>query len=96
MAVFPGPIRKPLDAAFQLVGYLNANLGLVMSMGIAYEVFQPQVAMALHFSSEFFLPTAHAADPATTVALGGGLVGILAALCGAVISVIWLISHTLN
>ena len=95
MAVFPGPIRKPLDAAFQLVGYLNANLGLVMSMGIAYEVFQPQVAMALQFSSEFFLSTAHAADPATTVALGGGLVGILAALCGAVIFLsIWLISHT--
>ena len=95
MAVFPGPLRKPLDAAFQLVGYLNAHLGLVMSMGVAYEVFQPQVALALNAGSNIFLSSAHAADPATTIAVGGSLLGILAALCGAVIfASVWLISHT--
>ena len=95
MAVFPGPLRKPLDGAFQLVGYLNANLGLVMSMGIAYEAFQPQVLVALNMLSESLVSSAYASEGLPVAAVGTSFVGFLAALCGAFIYFsIWLISHT--
>ena len=95
MAVFPGPLRKPLDAVFQLVGYFNAHLGLVMSVGIAYESFQPQTAVALQSTYSTLIANAHAAEPLVSASAGISTVGVLAALFGAAIySCIWLISHT--
>ena len=63
-------------------------------MGIAYEAFQPQVA-CLNAISAGIISSAFAAEPVTASAVGASVIGVLAALCGALIYFsIWLISHT--
>ena len=93
-----GPLKKPIDAGFQAVDFLNANLGLFMSMGFAMDTFQPAVATTAQMFYSSVIPTAHAAGASLSVfEVGGAFVSVLAALCGAAIYIaIWLTSQTFD
>ena len=88
-----GPIKKFADAGFRLIDYINANLGLVMSVGFAVDSMSSSVATALQYVPNPLISTAYAAGDYT----GGDsiIVTIFAAIIGAFIYfAMWLLSHT--
>ncbi|MBM74688.1 MAG: hypothetical protein CMK59_04760 [Proteobacteria bacterium] len=94
-----GPLKKPIDAGFHAVDYVNANLGMVMSVGFAVDGFKPAAAVAINTLHSIIIPTANASGYQPIAAMGVSelILYPVAAFFGlAIYFAIWLTSHTFS
>ena len=91
-----GPFKKIADIAFHALDFLNAHLGLFMSIGIAANSFYTPVQDTATAMLNTVLPVAEAANtglselPVTSL-----LLLFFAGLCGAAIYlVLWIVTHS--
>ena len=86
-----GPLKKIVDIAVQFLDFINANLGLLMSVGIAMDTLQHPVEEGASALLNIVFPAAQAASTLSgSLTMGSVILMIVAGVLGAVIYfVIW-------
>ena len=84
-----GPLKKFGDVALQGLDFINAHLGLVMSVGIAANSFQPAIQDTATALLNILVPTAYASTDVEYTVGSILLMSIAGVIGGAIYFVIW-------